>query len=318
MTQNPHAKNALQVSKLASAEVDAMQKSSRPPLLPGIEGLDDMMYGLRSNICTIHGNTNHGKTVLAEIITANNMPKLEENEVVVKCLLEDALEEMAIREASTLTQPFLSVSDITSGKMTPEQLKNFKLSLNKLGTRPIWHIGNSRQDYQKSTLATVPQIKDAVDWIANTQGKKIKLIVVDYFQRIKPHSKGRRDDLLYGEMVDMLDYIALGYNCPLLLLSQSSREAAKQRRIPVETDMKQTGKLEEAARTVLVVYRPHIQYSIGSEWDYFGTPVPITDDKLICIGIQKQKYKQAPRYRLFRTNERKHLTRVDLKNIKLN
>jgi replicative DNA helicase len=299
--------------KLATEEIQEL-RGTRPGLVTGIPHFDELLYPLRSNICIIHGITNHGKSTLADIVAENNMPKIGEKEIIVKVLLEDTIEEQVIREASTRTAPFLSVSEITSGKMSKEQENNFTKAVMTLSAQPVWRIGNSRMDYRTGNMADVHMIFDAISWIRENQEKKIKLIVIDYFQRIKGQGRGDYRQM-YVEQVEKIDAMAQGFGCPVLLLSQSSREANRQKRVPLEYDLSETKMLEDAARTIISVYRPHIHHGVDSTWDFQGQSIFITDHNFILLGIQKQKYKEAPVYRLFKSNEQRKMVKVDLVNV---
>lgn len=313
MTVTNNIYSPQRASKLSSQEVQDLQ-GTPSGLLTGIQDFDELLYPLRSNLCIVHGITNHGKSTLADIIAENNMPAPDGNEIIVKVLLEDTIEEQVIREASTHTQPFLSVSDITSGKMNTDQLKTFNRALVTLATQPVWRIGNSRADYANQRRATVDMIFDAIAWIKSNQDKKIRLIVLDYFQRIAAH-KGGDPRHIYIDQVEKLDAMAQGFGSPMLLLSQSSREANKAKRVPMEYDLKETGSLEEAARTIIVVYRPHIHVGAGKLWDFAGMSIKLDADNYVLLGIQKQKYKESPVYRIFKTNEQRKMTRVILKGL---
>ena len=303
-----------EASKLAVDEISGLQGTS-PGLVTGIADFDELLYPLRANVCIIHGITNHGKSTLADIIAENNLPDPKESdEIIVKCLLEDTIEEQVIREASTHTSPFLSVSDITYGKLEPEQESIFQRAVMQLATQPVWRIGNSRLDYRTGNRADVDMLFDAISWIRETQEKKIKLIVIDYFQRIKGNFKGDARQM-YIEQVERIDAMAQGFGSPVLLLSQSSREANKQKRVPLEHDLSETRALEDTARTIIVSYRPHIHHGVNAIWDFQGKSIFLTDHNFVMLGIQKQKYEDSPVYRIFKTNPQRQMTKVDLENV---
>lgn len=305
-----------QAAELARRQIQRYQDNPNASLVTGIDGFDELLQPLRSNICIIHGITDHGKSTLTDIITENNLPDPDSREIIVKVLLEDTIEEQTNRNASANTSPFLSVHQITSGKMNDEEMQNFERSLLKLSERPIWLIGNSQEDHKRQTLTTVPMLLEAINWIEDTQDVKIKLIVADYFQKFAKHQSryARTNRDIYMEQVDMLDSIAQGFGCPLLLLSQSNRTPDEQKRVPQKSDLQETSRLEQAARTVIVVYRPHLHHNKGTFWEYAGQSILIEDDKYVLLGIQKQKYKEANVYRLFKTNEQRQMKRVDLRN----
>lgn len=300
-----------EASKLAIQEVAGIEGTG---LLTGIPDFDELLYPLRANICIVHGITNHGKSTFADIVAENNMPAADGDEIIVKVLLEDTIEEQVIREASTKTVPFLSVYDITNGKMSKEQSVAFQKAAMQLAQQPVWRIGNSRMDYRRGTRADVHMIFDAISWVKENQSKRIKLITIDYFQRIRGNDRMDTRQM-YVEQVEKIDAMAQGFGCPVLLLSQSSREANKQKRVPLEHDLSETKMLEDAARAIIVCYRPHIHYPVGSAWTFGGDNILITGQDFVLLGIQKQKYMPSPVYRLFKSNEQRKMVKVDLRGL---
>lgn len=311
MTKPEQVYSPHEAAQLAKEQITDFQANPNKSLVTGIADFDKHLYPLRSNICIIHGITDHGKSTLADIITENNLPQLGDGEIVVKVLLEDTIEEQAIREASIDTDPFLSVQDITSGKMSDEQIKTFDKALTHLQGKPVWRVGNSMADHRSQKLTTAPMLLEALNWITDTQQKRIRLVVVDYFQSIAAHARSKNMREIYIEQVDMLDSMAQGFGCPLLLLSQSNRTPDEQKRIPMKSDLQETSRLEQRARTVICVYRPHMHHPIGTYWKFGGAEHFIKDDKLVLLGIQKQKHMPAPVYKLFRTNEQRKMVPQD-------
>lgn len=300
-----------EAAKLAVEEIQDIQAGAHTGLLTGLPDLDELLFPLRSNICLLHGITGHGKSTLGDIIMANNLPPVDGDEIAVKVLLEDTIEEQVIREASADTM--LSVADITSGKMTKEQEREFVRATMKMATKPVWRIGNSRLDHRRGTTADADMIFDAISWITETQGKRVRLVMIDYFQRIATPRGDVR--IGYKNQLDKIDSMAQGFGCPVLLLSQSSREANKAKRVPMEYDMSETKSLEDYARTVMVVYRPHLHFGINSTWDFMGQSILMKHENYILIGIQKQKHKPYPRYRIFVTNEQRQMHKADLRSL---
>ena len=109
--------------------VNEYQKNPYPGFRIGIPEIDEKLFQLRSNVVVLQGRTNHGKSALARHVEMANTPNLKQtpDEIIIKCMLEDTIEEMAIMEASATTArhrdiQYLSVGDIVSGKMNREQL----------------------------------------------------------------------------------------------------------------------------------------------------------------------------------------------------
>lgn len=85
------------------------------------------------------------------------------------------------------------------------------------------------------------------------------LIVVDYVQRVAADTQMNMRERV-SEATDMLKSLAMEMNVPVLALAQLSREVEKRdNKIPMLSDLKESGSLEEDADAVLFCYR-HAYY----------------------------------------------------------
>ena len=305
----------LEAVNLTLESVFAEQDSLLGGIETGIAKLDEKITPLKG-ITTLHAYTDHGKTELGNIIQRHNTPLAETNEIVVEVLLEESIEEQGIKQISQETTPLMSVFDIVRTKFTPEEKKKFTRAAMKLATKPVWRIGNSQEDHRKKRRITVPMLHDALDWIVESQGKKIRFIKIDYLQRFKMHKTGN-ERLVFADMMDRLDSIAQGY-APILLLAQSGREADKQKRMPYPSEIQETSSAEQFSRNVMSIYRPIKHYEKDSMWDFGGVSYKV-DPMLFMIGIQKWKnVEYTPMYRAFMSNEKRDLVHQEPTKVKLN
>lgn len=88
---------------------------------------------------------------------------------------------------------------------------------------------------------------------------KTRLVVVDYLQvlrdpRCKPGPGWKKDNVELA--MDGAKRLAKEQDVAVLLLSQLSREYAKEQRPPELSDLRESGDLEQQARVVMAVYRP--------------------------------------------------------------
>lgn len=86
---------------------------------------------------------------------------------------------------------------------------------------------------------------------------KIDLIVVDYLQLLKSEKNSKKS--LFEQVTEItakLKGLALENNCPVLVLSQLSRECEKRNdKRPMLSDLRQSGSIEQDADVVMFLYR---------------------------------------------------------------
>jgi replicative DNA helicase len=83
-------------------------------------------------------------------------------------------------------------------------------------------------------------------------------VAIDFLQRIHHDTKGRQsraDEL--GDIVNEIARTARECKVPILLLSQFSREANKQERVPKLSDLRDSGTIEQAADVAILLHRPN-------------------------------------------------------------
>jgi len=104
------------------------------------------------------------------------------------------------------------------------------------------------------------------------------LIVVDYLQIMRHTSSGNKTDQI-GDTVNELRALGKELDCPIILLSQLSRnneqrtEGKVKNRRPELTDLRGSGDIEQSADVVIFLYRD----------SYYGTPTTDTDVAEIII-----------------------------------
>ncbi len=90
------------------------------------------------------------------------------------------------------------------------------------------------------------------------------LVVVDYLGLVKGQGTLSRNDFL-GNVTGDMKALAQELECPVLLLSQLSRESAKQARPPDLHDLRDSGNIEQDADVVIMLHRPVAEGPRGVE-----------------------------------------------------
>lgn len=88
-------------------------------------------------------------------------------------------------------------------------------------------------------------------------GRKIDIVAIDYLQLMGNANKRLDRRLAIGESSRMCKLMAKELNCPVILLSQLSRaNEARQEKIPMLSDLRESGDIEQDADVVAFVHRP--------------------------------------------------------------
>jgi replicative DNA helicase len=91
------------------------------------------------------------------------------------------------------------------------------------------------------------------------QRKELKLIVVDYLQLVDPAGRYRENDSMrkVEAASTAMKEMAVEYGCPVLCLSQLSRGVeSRDPPVPVLSDLRDSGSIEQDADIVMFCYRP--------------------------------------------------------------
>lgn len=110
-----------------------------------------------------------------------------------------------------------------------------------------------------SPSLTSSQMLARAQRVAMKAGKRIDLIVIDYLQKLR--DKGENQNTRVGEISANTKHLAREMSCPVIALSQLSRECEKRplaHRRPVLSDLRDSGNLEQDADVVLFVYREEV------------------------------------------------------------
>ena len=89
------------------------------------------------------------------------------------------------------------------------------------------------------------------------------VFVIDYLQLMQlPNSRRSTNDLL-ADTTKKLKKIAMNLRCPIILLSQMSRDSEKNVRIPRLSDLRDSGAIEQDADVVMFLYKAWIDPTNG-------------------------------------------------------
>src|SRR5690606_18575710 len=131
---------------------------------------------------------------------------------------------------------------------------------------------------------------------------QIGLVIIDYIQIMAPERSADRNKEV-SETSGILQGLAKELNIPILALSQLSREVEKRNnKVPVLSDLRDSGTLEQDAATVMFLYRD----------DYYNPPPTPVDPSLVNLIIAKNRFGPLGRvdFQFFKAKSKFALTAI--------
>jgi len=217
----------------------------------GMEGLDAALGGFWPGVMTIlGGRPSMGKSALADNIEVN----VAMSGGNVLCLQFESTRQITTRR---LLARFAEVDllRLTLNQVTKAELGRCLEACSKLSRLPLW--------VKDMAQRTPDDIRAAVMAHKNRHG--LDLLVVDHLRKIQ--GKGKSPTEVMSDASDSMSRLAQELNVPLLMLAQLNRNAeGRPDKRPALSDLRQSGTVEEDARTVIFLYRPGY-YSGESDTD---------------------------------------------------
>lgn len=238
MSLQNESENAEEKSTQEFLEMALESTRARLMGLPGVNGystgfksIDRLVSGLKkSDLIILAARPSMGKTALALNICSN--VALSENVPVLFFSLE--------MSGSSIAERLIS-SDCESSS----QLDKFQASANK--------FAESKLEIIDRAMITLPQIRALMRRKLNQYGS-IGLVVIDYLQLI--HDKGENRVQEVSNISRGLKSLAKEFDVPILCLSQLSRSVeSRQDKVPVLSDLRESGAIEQDADIVMFIYR---------------------------------------------------------------
>jgi replicative DNA helicase len=243
------------------AEVQQVSVSTGKTARPcGYPTLDAKTAGLHPELLIIGARPGMGKTALmcgmgCEVATTTGG--------VYIASLETKQETLFLRMACARAAVELHRARV--GDLTPEEWDRFKAAANTLAALPIW-------------IDDTPAISVLELWGKARRAKlhlrrnksDLALVAVDYVQLLRaPRPMMKREEIV-SENVRALKAMGQDLNVPVVGLAQLSRAVdGRPDKRPQLSDLRESGELEQCARTVLLMYRP--DYYAKKKRDYTPT-----------------------------------------------
>ena len=221
-------------------------------LATGFTQLDNITNGFQpSDLIILAARPAMGKTSLALNIAMN--AALKKQAVVIVFSLEMSKTSLGQRLLST--QSRIKSSLLQSGRVMRETDQTISLTeaKNELSNTKIYIDDNSG--------IQIGEIKNKCRRVKNRE-KRLDLIVIDYLQlmdvggsaKVSSRPENRNQEI--ATLTRMLKQLAREMKCPVLVLSQLAREAARRKGGgPILSDLRDSGAIEQDADMVIFIHK---------------------------------------------------------------
>jgi len=218
------------------------QKSGVLGLSTGFSELDRLTCGLQSgDLIIVAGRPSMGKTTLAVNFAEN--AALDDGVALVVSL---EMSKTQLAERSLARFSGVNTQSLRNGKLSADDFSKMTTGLKTLQNSHLIIADDP-------SLSNVGQIRLAARKTKQHM-KKLDLIVIDYLQLMQGSGNTRNDEL--SGITRSLKLLGKELDCPIVLLSQLSREVEKRTdKRPLLSDLRESGAIEQDADVVIMLYR---------------------------------------------------------------
>lgn len=208
----------------------------------GFPALDKMLGGFRNgSVYFLGGRPGMGKTALALTLALYEATKKRK---VLFLSLEMPANLLSLRVLSSLTG--IPAERIERGKLTKEEFEQVQAVVDKTKKLNFGVLDESLSS--EDFLSMVYEFKEQ---------HGLDFLVIDYISLFRDENKFGDNERI-GRISNNMMSIAKTCNIPVLLLGQLNREVEKrENHIPVLSDIRDSGSIEQDAFCVMFCYRPH-------------------------------------------------------------
>lgn len=242
-TRRTEGGTLIPLSQIVAERVAQLREGIAPGLLTGLRDYDRHTGGLhRSDLVVLAARPGVGKSSLALAIAANIA---ERGAVPFIFSLEMSREQNLDRLAAV--RGGLNLLDIRLAALDEQEAASYMRCLAWADELPVYI-----DDRPGITLAALRS--SALRRQAETGAPA--LIIVDYLQLMAATGKGRSREQDVSEIARGLKGLAKEFDCPVLALAQLSRAVeGRTSHVPMLSDLRESGEIENAADQVVFIYR---------------------------------------------------------------
>ncbi len=247
VAEGREATEASTIRELVHEQFDKLSELSQRRIsmtgLPtGLSRMDTMLSGLQeADLVVLAARPSVGKTALACGVARHLT--VEEKVPVAFFSLEMTRAQLTRRLLCLQGQ--LCLQHTAGGRLSPEDWAKLTMSAGKLSEAPL---------FIDDTPGISPlEIRAKARRLVARHG--VKAIFVDYLQLIRMNTRHSSRQQEVSEISMSLKNLAKEVNCPVVALSQLSRDSVKAGRKPNLSDLRESGAIEQDADVVILLYR---------------------------------------------------------------
>lgn len=223
--------------------------------------LDRKVLGLHpGELVVLAARPSVGKTALALNIASNVLQ--DDNAAVLFISLEMSAVSLVERMLGSLTGLTKTAVSKMGGKVPDKLFPDIKAARAWIGSRKLFIIDREASNVS-GVCRTIRQFQ--------RQHKELKLVIVDYLQLLRAggrQAEGSREREV-AECSAALKQLAKDLDVPVLVLSQLNRavesRGGRQKGVPMLSDLRDSGSIEQDADLVLLLHRPGLYDFSASE-----------------------------------------------------
>ena len=229
---------------------DMLCGKSKAGILTGFSEIDQKGGFLLSDLVVIAAKSSIGKTSMALTLAYNfgaqgyagAIYSLEMNRIKLSARLMAA-------------QSGLSSNAMLSRPLLPDEIAVFDRAVNQLYRLPIYFDDKNRNSIDR-ILTSIRRLKAK---------KNIKWAIVDYIQILPVNTTANAtEEAMLGEIARKLKQIAQELNIVIVALSQLRKDSEDK---PRKDRIRGSGQIEDAADTVILIYRPEMNERSAIAYD---------------------------------------------------
>lgn len=228
-----------------------------PATVPTGFGYLDTRGGLRAgNLDIIAGRTSNGKTALAMAVAVNTAMA---GQRVAVYSMEMTLDELATRIASMVSH--VPCRQIDRGPLDDDAFATLLAKVSESATAPIL--------FDRRRTADLDKVTASIRRMAVCEG--VRVVVLDYIQQLTS-TRHRDKRSLVSEACVTLKNLAVELGITIIALSQLARENPGGSHVPLMSQLKEAGEIENSADNVYMVYRAELYgEAYPGEWAAYDT-----------------------------------------------
>ena len=232
----------------------------------GFQKLDEMTNGLqKSDLIILAARPAMGKSAFALNLARNVAKKADASVLIFN--LEMAKTQLGMRLLSL--ESSVKIQNIMTGRVVGDEWHHISLAVDSLSAAKI--------AIDDTPGITILEMKNKCRRMKKEKG--LDLVIVDYLQLMDLEGKVENRQQEISKISRSFKLLARELDCPVILLSQLSREPEKRSdHRPIPADLRDSGSIEQDADIIMFLYRDEV---------YFGEE---SAEKGICeVNIAKHR-----------------------------